>query len=229
MPSTHPCRAALRRPVSRPTQAPPAPPRAPIGAPLRHPHRPAHGGPRHHHRERRPAPHPAGPGLLGHRAVVGAQRLHPHLRGAAAPRGPGRRPARPAPHLPDRHRPLLAELAGRRLRHHRLDAAGRPCPSGDRRRLRRPIVAGPAHHRLPGRRQRVRAIGLYTTVSAAGGAIGPGGRRAPHRVGVVALGHVRERPHRSRRLAAGPDRDRRDRTASGAGSISPAPSPRLSG
>ena len=54
--------------------------------------------------------------------------------------------------------------------------------------------------------QRVRAIGLFTTVSAAGGAIGlvAGGALDP--AGVVALGDVRERADRHRRAAGGTHR-----------------------
>ena len=70
---------------------------------------------------------------------------------------------------------------------------------------------------------RVRAIGLYTTVSAAGGATGAGGRRTPHRSRVMALGHVRERPHRACRLDARAAGDRRRRPRIGAASISPVP------
>jgi hypothetical protein len=45
---------------------------------------PAHGHPGRDHREHRPPPDPAVPGLLHHRPVAGAERLHPDLRWAAA-------------------------------------------------------------------------------------------------------------------------------------------------
>ena len=50
--------------------------------------------------------------------------------------------------------------------------------------------------------QRIRAIGLFTTVSAAGGAIGLVAGRRVDPAGVLALGDVRQRPHRAGGLGA---------------------------
>ena len=100
---------SVKSPASAERVAPP-----PLRGSRRHPHRPADGGARRHHRQRRPAPHPAQPRLLELVAVVGAQRLRPHLRRPAPARRPIGRPARPAPDLPGRDRPVLPELAGRR-------------------------------------------------------------------------------------------------------------------
>ncbi|CAM5693209.1 putative Puromycin resistance protein pur8 [Streptomyces afghaniensis 772] [Streptomyces afghaniensis] len=47
---------------------------------------PADGGPRHHHREHRPAAHPERAGLLHHEPGLGGQRLHPHFRRPVAAR-----------------------------------------------------------------------------------------------------------------------------------------------
>ena len=104
---------------------------------------------------------------------MGHQCLHPHLRRVPPARRPGRRPLRPPPGLPPRHRRLHAQLAAGWSGRQRLDAAG---GSGDPRaraphwqhRARSPSSPPPS----PKARQRVRAIGLYTTVSAAGGATG---------------------------------------------------------
>ena len=92
-----------------------------------------------------------GLGLSGGRALLGPQRLPAHLRRPAAPRGPLRRPARPAPDLPGRHRHLHRELALRRAGRLGLDAPVRPCPPGGRRRPGRALLAGPADHHLLGR------------------------------------------------------------------------------
>ena len=69
--------------------------------------------------------------------------------------------------------PVLGGFVGRRLGHRRLDAAGRPGPPGRSARPWPPPPRWPCSPRCSRRaRQRVRAIGLFTTVSAAGGAIG---------------------------------------------------------
>ncbi len=62
-------------------------------------------------------------------AFVGAQRLRPHLRRSSPPRRPLRRPARPPTDVHGRNRPVLTELAGRRIRHHQRHAAWPPAPS----------------------------------------------------------------------------------------------------
>ena len=198
-----------------------APP--PLRGPRRHPDRPDDGRARRHHRQRRPAPHPAQPGLLELVAVLGPQRLRPHLRRPAAARGPLGRPARPAADLPGRDRPVLPELPGRRVRHHQLDAAGRPGPAGSGRRPGRTGRPGPAHHHLP------RGAGagaghrpVHHRLRRRRGHR-PGRRRPAHRVGVVALGHVRQRPHRPGRArsSAAPCWSRP--SAATAGSTWPAP------
>ena len=200
----------------------------PLGVPLRHPDGPAHGGPGHHDRQRRPPAHPRGPRPLRRRALLGPERLPAHLRRPAAPGGPLRRPARTAPHLPGRHRHLLAELALRRVGRRRLDAPGRPCPPGRRRRPGRALLAGPADHHLlrrapagPGHRPLHDRVGRR-------GSHRPRGRRRADPAGVVALGDVRERADRHRRAAAsGASCCRRRRAATGT-STSPAPSRRPS-
>ncbi len=114
---------------------------SPFSPPGGDPDRPADGRARRHHRERRPAAHPGGPWLLVERPVVGDQRVHPDLRRVPPPRRPGRRPLRPPPGLPPRHRRLHAQLAGRRTRRERLDAAGGPRHPGSRRRTGRAVCA----------------------------------------------------------------------------------------
>ena len=150
---THCCssRRARRRPRLGPARTSEVPVHEPFGVPVRHSGGPAHGGPGHHHRQRRPAPHSRGPRPLRGRALLGHQRLPAHLRRAAPPRGPLRRSPRTAPDLPARHRHLHRELALRWLGGRRLDAPVRPCPAGRRRRTGRALLTGAAHHHLLGR------------------------------------------------------------------------------
>ena len=122
--------------------------------------------------------HSRGPRPLRRRALLGPQRLPAHLRRPPAPGGPVRRPARPAPHLPGRDRPLHGELALRWVRRLGLDAPVRPGPPGGRRRPGRAVLAGPPDHHLLRRAP-----------------AGPGHRPLHHRVG----GRGRDRPRCRRR------------------------------
>ena len=73
----------------------------------------ADGGARRHHRQHRPAVHPARPGHLAGEPDLGRDRLRPRLRRPAAARRPARRPLRPPPGLHDRpHRLRVASLLG---------------------------------------------------------------------------------------------------------------------
>ena len=138
---------------------------------------------------------------------------------------------RPASRLPHRHRAVLRSArcsVGSPLTGWMLLAAR--ALQGVGRGAGRAVRACPCSRRSsPKGRERVRAIGLYTTVSAAGGAIGLVVRRLAHRAGVVALGHVRQRADRHRHLGRRtPDASPRP-SAVTAASTSSARSPRPPG
>jgi hypothetical protein len=78
-------------------------------------------------------------------------------------------------------------------------AVGRPRPAGGGRRPGRAGRAGPAHDLLP--RGGGEGEGDRPVHDRLGGGrcLGPGGRRPAHRVGVLALGDVRQRPDRAGR------------------------------
>ena len=100
--------------------------------PLARPARPVPGRPDdragHDHRERRAALDPRRPRLLRDLAGLGRERLPADLRRVPAARRAARRPVRPPPAVPGRHRALHRRLAG----------------------LRPGELAGPAHRRAGG-------------------------------------------------------------------------------
>ena len=160
---------------------------------------------------------------------VGPERLHAHLRRPAATGCAGRRPARPAPHLPRRHHRLHRRLlcvggfatagwfllAARALRGVGGALAAPSSLSPARHDVPRGPRAAPCDRSLHGRLDRRRCDR-------------PDFRRHTHRVGVVAVGTVRQRPDRAggpRRRRLGDCLRRRRRRA---GSTSPVHSPPLS-
>ena len=139
--------------------------------------------------------------------VLGRQRLHPDLRRAAAARRPRRRPPRPPPGVPRRHRAVhrspRSSAASRRTRP--------SCSSPARVQGIGGALASPSALALlmtmfPDGRERTRAIGLYTAVSIGGSARRPDRRRHALRVGVLALGAVRQRADRRACCSCSPAR-----------------------
>ena len=160
-------------PAERPRAGPTAA-RQPHRLPLRDPDRPAHGRPGHHDRQRRAPPHPErastspGPASPGCSTPTSSPSAGLLLLGARSGDLLGRR------------RTFLLGIAifsvsslARRVRHDRRGCCSAPAPS----RESGAALAAPSALALlttvfsEGAR-RVRAIGLFTTVSAAGGAIG---------------------------------------------------------
>ncbi|CAA9351438.1 MAG: Uncharacterized MFS-type transporter, partial [uncultured Microvirga sp.] len=125
-------------------------PGRPRPVPPRHRHGAADARAGRHHREHRPAEHPARAGRLAGDAAVDHQRLHPRLRRAAALRRPGRRPVRETPGVPRRPRPVRPCLAARRAGRERGDADRRPRAPGHRGGADGPERPGPDRHQLPG-------------------------------------------------------------------------------
>ena len=179
--------------------APPGPiprPRASQPGPGHHAVRAAHDHPRHDRGEHRAAAHPGRAALLHRRPVLGAERVHAHVRRAAAARRAGRGHPRPAPDVPGRDHPVHPGLAGRRAGHRGLVAAGRPRPAGRRRRAGLTRRARPGGGQLPGGPGA--DPGARRLLRGADGRrlAGPGAGRGDHRMGVLALGAVRQRPGR---------------------------------
>ena len=139
---------------------------------LRDSRRPADGGARHDDRERGAAPHPTRARVLEQRPVVGAQRVHPHVRRNAPPWRPSRRSVRPSSRVPRRHHAVHHQFPRRRTRRQRVDVADGSSRAGRRCRTAAPTALSLLTMVFPQGPERVRAIGLYTTVSAAGGALG---------------------------------------------------------
>ena len=179
----------------------PSPP-ALLDPPRGDPDRPADGRARRHHRERRPPAHPA--------RAWASPRVR--SRGSSTPTSsPSAGSSSSAPG------PVTCSAAGGSSwsaspssRSARSSAAwpsagGRSWPPGRSKGMGAALAAPCALSLLttafPEGPQRVRAIGLYTTVSAAGGATGLVAGWAAHAAGLVALGHVRQRAHRAGRLA----------------------------
>ena len=151
---------------------------------------------------------------------MGAQRLRDRLRLAARPlRSPVRAlPARAR--VPARRRGLHGGVGGVRRRHQRADARGLPHRSSGRR--------GPAHPDVARARPRHRVARASAWRRARvdrdrrpGGRAGAGGRRAARR-GELAVGVLRQRPHRPARargrLAPAPSRRRSPRPLARTGS-----------
>ena len=135
-------------------------------------------------------------------AFLGTQRLHPDLRWIAAPRRPGRRPARPAPRLSDRHCPVHPELACGGLASTGWMLLAARAVQGMGAALAAPTALSLLTARSPRGRP---GFGPLACTRPCGRRAGrPGSSRwAPHRARLVALGHVRERPHRARGLVLG--------------------------
>ena len=179
---------------------------------LRDPDRPADGGARRHDRQRGPPAHPAEPGLLDQRPLVGHERLHPHVRRASSSSEPGpatssaavgsSSPASPS----SRSAPSSGGWP---------QSGGCSWPPG---RSRASVLPWPRRRRSPcsppfsPKGPSGSAPSASTPRCRPPAARPAGGRGAAHPTGFVAMGHVRQRPHRAGRLAHRPDRPRRDRT-----------------
>ena len=177
---------------------------------------PADGGAGRHHRERLTHPHPGCARVLRYRPGMGRERVRPDLRRVPAARRPGRRHPRPAPRLHRRHHLVRGGLAGRRVRHQPGLAADLPGHPGRRRRDRRPDRAVAGHHHLPRGPGAEPGDGRVRGDEHRRRRGRPAGRRDPYHLPVLAVGVLRERPHRRRRRADG---------AAGAGRIPPPPRP----
>ena len=166
---------------------------------VRHRHRPADGGARLRHRQRRPAAHPAGARLLRQRAGVGRDRIRRDLRRTAAARWQIGRPARTRRKIfIIRPAALLGRVAARRLRDIRGMAAGLQGTARRRRRDGRAHRAGPDQHHVHGRLSAQPGHGRLRRDERRRRRRRPDPRRPAHHVPVVALGAVRQRPHRHR-------------------------------
>ena len=138
--------------------------------------------------------------------AVDRQRLHPRIRRPAAARRPRRRPARPAPGLPDRARRLRARLAARRTRRLRSAADRQPLHQGSERRVHRARRALHHHHDLQGRPAAQPRAGHLHHLRRHRLLHGPGPVRAAHR-GELAPDHAAARAHRPDRAAGRPQAD----------------------
>ena len=116
--------AAAATPLQEPTLRPP------LADPGRHRRRPAPGGPRRHHRQRRAALGPTRPRLLRRRPPVGHHRLRPGVRQPPAARRPDRGPIRPQADLHRRPPGVCRSLRSRRGRTELRAPGRRPCPAG---------------------------------------------------------------------------------------------------
>ena len=143
-------------------------------------------------------------GFSSSEPVVGAQRLHPRLRRIAPARRPGRRPLGRRRRVPRRHRAVHRQLAASADSRQRVDVPRGSSRAGRRRRTRRAAALSLLTTVFPEGPERIRAIGLYTTVSAAGGALGLVVGGLLTELGVVALGDVRQRADRRRHLGDRP-------------------------
>lgn len=170
-----------------------------VGAGCHRP-RPAHGHPRHDHREHRPAVRPDRAAHVGREPAVGHHRLHPGLRGPAAARRPDRRPRRPPSRLHDGPVGLRRRVRAGRSRGQLRNAVRGARPPGRVRgaaRARRPVAAHHDVHRSQGARQGLRRV--RSDRRSGRGDRTPRGR-PPHPVPGLALVSVRQRAHRPRRV-----------------------------
>ena len=190
-----------------------------------HARRAAHDHPGRDGGEHRAAAHPDRPGLLVDQPVLGDERVHADVRRAAAARRAGGRHPRPPPHVHRRAHHLHARLAGRRPGDHGGNAARRPRHPGRRRRARLARRARAGRQLLPrgkgagqGARHLLRRGDRRQLARA-------GPRRADHRVALLALGALHQRPDRHRRRRDHSAVRRGDPSASPASSTWPARSP----
>ena len=164
--------------------------------------RAADGRARRDHRQRRIAPHPGRAALLRREPGVGRQRLCARVRRPAAARRADGRPARTAPDLHRRHRPVRGRLAGGRVRPGPGVAAHRPGRPGHRRR------AGRARLAVADRRHLPRGQGAEPGDGRVRGRVDlrrghrADRRRAADQLPRLALGVLRERAHRPGSRAA---------------------------
>ena len=166
-----------------------------------------HRGSRCVDRQRRPAEHRQGPGLLGGESAVGRERVRDRLRRLPAARRTGCRPARQAASLhgrPDRGR---GRIARRGLRGHPGTADRGPRRSGPGRGDRLPGSAVDRHLDVQGRRraqQGPRGVGRRGGLGRGGGSAA---RRHPHRVAWLGVGPLGQRPGSGDRAGIHPRAD----------------------
>ncbi|MGX1487385.1 hypothetical protein RKD45_006461 [Streptomyces griseus] len=158
---------------------------------------PVDGGSRHHHREHRPAAHPVLARLLDREPVVGDQRLHPDVRRAAPSRRPAGRHTRAPQGLRLRRAAVRPGLPAGRPLPGVLATARRACAAGRRWCDRLTDRTLPHHHDLPGRARAQPGVrGVRRRVCGRERDRPARGRRA-RGVARLALGLLRQRPHRA--------------------------------
>ena len=135
-------------------------------------------------------------GFFRIRPGVGRQRVRAGLRRAAVARRPVRGLARPPPDIRRRAAFVLGGVAGRRVRHQPGVAARGPRRPGRRRRSHRGDRACADRYHLPGGPPAEPGHGSVRRDECRRRRDRPARRRPAHHLRVVAVGAVRQRPHR---------------------------------
>ena len=139
----------------------------------------------------------------GQPAAVAGHRLPDDVRRRPAPRRPHRRPALPAPRVPDRADPVHRRLPGQRLRRQRQPAHRGPRRPGTQRRTAHPLRALADHDHLRRRPAQDRARHVGRRRQPRRRSRSPP-RRRPDHLGELAGHLLDQRAHRRRRPARRP-------------------------